>query len=175
MAWIKFLKGWSLILLFTGVPLLDCFDLCLWECCFLLGLAWWEVSSLMPKQINLSHFGVTCNCFDMSTSWLWRLHFLGKLLHLPCWILLKINIRIILWSWRQIPHLSEKNPEYISVQDTCSFWWVLGKRHLSLNCIVPLIDRSVSLSEACQQVKSGLSLNLSVACKNVNIWTKYNF
>ena len=37
------------------------------------------------------------------------------------------------------------------MQDTCSFWWVLGKGHLGLYSIVPLIHRMIALSEACQQ------------------------
>ena len=41
------------------------------------------------------------------------------------------------------------------MQDTCCFWWVLGKRPLCLYSIVPLIYRMIALSEACKQVKSG--------------------
>ena len=40
------------------------------------------------------------------------------------------------------------------MQDVCIFLCVLGKRHLCSYCIVPLIYRSVTLSEACKQVKS---------------------
>ena len=93
LAWIRFLKGWSLILLFIGVPLLMLLSL-LVGMLFQFGLAQWEVRFLMPHEINLSCLGVTCNYFDMSSSWLWRLHFLGMLPHLTCRKLLKINIRI---------------------------------------------------------------------------------
>ena len=44
------------------------------------------------------------------------------------------------------------------MQDSCSFWWVLGKGHLGLYSIVPLIHRMTALSEACQQVKSSSHL-----------------
>ena len=38
------------------------------------------------------------------------------------------------------------------MEDTCNFWWILGKGHLGLYSIAPLIHRMISLSEACQQV-----------------------
>ena len=41
------------------------------------------------------------------------------------------------------------------ILESTSFWWVFGNRNLSLNCIVPPIDRMIALSEACQQVISG--------------------
>ena len=44
------------------------------------------------------------------------------------------------------------------MEDTSCFWWVLGKRHLSLNSIVPLNNWIIILSEACQQVKSGFNI-----------------
>ena len=83
-AWIKsWLVGWSLILVFTWTPLVTpWFNLM--GILFLLGFAWWEVSSLMPHEITLCCLGVTCNCFDVSSGWLWRLHLLGKLPHCAC-------------------------------------------------------------------------------------------
>ena len=42
----------------------------------------------------------------------------------------------------------------VMMKDVCSFLGVSGKRHLSLYCIVPHICRSVTLVEACKQVKS---------------------
>ena len=90
----SFLVGWSFILVFTWVPLLT-----IWSGLVVmllpLALAWWEVCSLMPQQVYLSHLGVTCNFFDVSNSWLWRLHLLDKLPHLACRKLLQINIGII--------------------------------------------------------------------------------
>ena len=56
LAWIKFLKGWSLILVFIGVPILTLWSL-LVGMLFLLGLAWWEASPLMPHEINLICLG----------------------------------------------------------------------------------------------------------------------
>ena len=44
------------------------------------------------------------------------------------------------------------------MHDTCSFWWVLGKQHMGLYSIVPLIHRMIALSKACQQVKSHIHL-----------------
>ena len=40
----------------------------------LLELACWEVCTLMPQQIDLSHLGVTCHLLDMPGSHLWALH-----------------------------------------------------------------------------------------------------
>ena len=142
LAWIKsFLIWWSFILVFTWVALLT-FLSGLMGMLFLLALTWWEVCLLMS--------------FVISSGRHWRLHFLGKLPPCACWKLLKINIGTIHGLGDKLFILQEK-PEYISAQHTCSFWWALGKRHLGLNSIIPFINRSVSLSEACQQVKSGSS------------------
>ena len=40
------------------------------------------------------------------------------------------------------------------MQNTCSFWLVFAKTHLCLNSIVPLIYRTIALSETCKQAKS---------------------
>ena len=69
LAWIKLLKGWSLILVFTWIPLVTLWSR-LVRMLFLLGIAWWVVCSLMPHKINLCHLRVTCNCFDVFCGWL---------------------------------------------------------------------------------------------------------
>ena len=132
LAWIKILKGWSLILVFFGVPLLTPWSL-LVGMLFPLGLAWWEVSSLMTVEISLSLFGVTCNCFDMSSIWLWRFYFLGKLPHLTCRKLLKINITIIYGFGDKVLILLQITRIYLCAR-YLQFLLVLGKRHLNLNC-----------------------------------------
>ena len=102
LAWIKnFLKGWSFILMFTWVPLL-------WSrlvgMLFPLALAWWEVCSLMPHEINLSHLGITCNLFDVPSGRLgipssWQA---ASPCMLETWINLYLNHW---WSSRQTLHL----------------------------------------------------------------------
>ena len=165
-AWIKFLKGWSLILVFIGVPLLTLWSL-LVRMLFPFGLASCGVSFSMPHEVNLGSLGVTCNCFDVSSVWLWGLCFLAS-----CLTLLAGNFWRSILEWFIVLETTlssfRKKTEYISVQDTCSFWWVLGKRYLSLNYIVLLIIRSILLSEACQQVKSG--------SKFIGVWlVKYSY
>ena len=154
LVWIKsFLVGLSFILVFTWVTFLT-FWSGLVGMLFLLALAWWVVCSLMPQKAHLGCLQVTCNFFYMSSSRLWGLHFLGKLPYLACWKPLQINIGIIHGFGDKLLIFEEK-PEYMSMQDIWGFWWVIGMRHLDLNGIVPLISRSIALSEACQQVKSG--------------------
>ena len=70
----------------------------------------------------------------MPNSRLWRLHLLGKLPHLACWKLLLIYIGIIDGFGNQILFFKKKT-ENISMQDTCSFWWVLGKKYLSFTVL----------------------------------------
>ena len=72
------LKGGLWFLCSLGIPLVTLWSR-LVRMLFPLGFAWWEVCSLMPHKINLCHLGVTCNCFDVFSSWLWRFHLLGKL------------------------------------------------------------------------------------------------
>ena len=143
----SFLVGWYLMVVFTWVPLVT-----LWSglvgMLFPLALDLWEVCSLMSHQIHLSHLGITCNLFYVMCGRLWWLHLLSKLPNFACRKLLQINVRIIDGLGNKFFILEEK-PEYISVQDTCSFWWVLGKRHLCLYSIVPLIYWLIALSEAC--------------------------
>ena len=121
---------------------------------FPLALAWWEVSSLMSHQIHLSCLGVTCNLFNMMCSRPEWLHLLCKLPDFACKKHFQIYITIIDGLGNKL-FIFEKKPEYISMQNTCCFWWVLGKRCLGLYSIVPLIYRMISLSEVCKQVKSG--------------------
>ena len=147
LAWIKFLKGlWFLCPL---KYLFWFFDLCLWECCFYLDLlggasVLWYLIRLTWATWGSLATGFMCLAVDFEDS-----IFLAS-----CLTLLAGNFsRSIFKSFMVLETNSSsfwKKTEYISVQDTFSFWWVRGKRHLSLYCIVPLIDRYVSLSEACQ-------------------------
>ena len=136
LAWIKFLLRWYIMVVLTWVPLVTVFF-------------FW-----MPHKVNLSCLGINCNLFEVSSSRLWRLHLFGRLPHLACWKLFQIYIWNIYGFGNKLIILQEI-PECISVQDASCFWWVLGKRHLSLNSIVPLMNWSIALSEACQQVISG--------------------
>ena len=64
------------------------------------------------------------------------------------------------------------------MQDTSCFWWEFGKRHLSLNSIISLINWSISLSEACHQVKSGsnfIGLSLAKSSYLAQITSKLRF
>ena len=76
-----FLVGWLLLIVITWVPLVT-----IWSglvmLLFPLGFSWWELCSLMPHNINLGHLGVTWNCFNVSSSWLWGFHLLGNLSYL---------------------------------------------------------------------------------------------
>ena len=56
LAWIKLLKGCSLILVFTWIPLMTLWSR-LVRMLFLLGFAWWEVFSMIPHKTNLCHLG----------------------------------------------------------------------------------------------------------------------
>ena len=64
-----------------------------------------------------------------------------------------INTTIIDGFWHKFFIFQEK-PKDVMMQDVCSFLWVFSKTHLSLYSIVPFIYRSVTLAEACKQVKS---------------------
>ena len=150
---IKFLLiGWHLLTVFTWIPLVAPWSR-LERLLFPLALAWWEVCSLMSHQIDLWCLGFTCNLFNMMYRSFRCLHLFCKLPDFACRNLLQIYIAIIYALGNKL-FIFQKEPEYISMQDTCCFWWVLGKRHLCLYCIVPLTYWSISLSEACKQVKS---------------------
>ena len=92
----------------------------------------------MSHQIDLAHFGVTCNLFDMMPCGLLCLHLLSKLPDFACRELLEIYAAIIYGFGHKL-FIFQEEPEYISMQDTCNFWWVFGKRPLCLYSIVPLI------------------------------------
>ena len=150
------LVGWHLMIVFTWVPLLT-----LWSglkrLLFPHTLAWWEVCSLMSHQVHLNHLGVTCNLFYMMCSRLW---WLSKLSDFVWRKLLQIYITCIDGLGNKL-FIFEKKPEYISMQDTCCFWWVHSKRHLWLYSIVPLIYRMI----ACLKFVSRLNLALtSLVC-----------
>ena len=125
-AWIKsVLIWWFFTLVFTRVPLLTLWSM-LVGMLFPLWLALWEVSSLMPQKIKLSCLRVTGNCFDVSSGWLWRFHYLAN-----CLTLLVGNFsRSILESFMVLEtnySSFRKKSEYISMQDACSFWWDLAR------------------------------------------------
>ena len=142
--------GWHLLLL-TCIPLVTGWS---WlERLFLLVLAWWEVCALMSHQIDLGHFGVTCNLFDVIHSCLRCLHLLCKLSDYACRKLNKIYYTVIDGFWHKFLILQVK-PKDVTMQDVFSVWWVFSETHLCLYSIVPLIYRSVTLVEACKQVKS---------------------
>ena len=151
---IKFpLVGSHLLVVFTCISLVTLWSW-LERLLFPLALAWWEVHSLMSYQIDWGHLGVTCNLFDVMCFSLWCLHLLCKLPDFACRKLLQMYTAII-YGFGHTLFIFHKEPEYIFMQDTCCFWWVMGKRHLCLYWIVPLIYRWISLSEVCKQAISG--------------------
>ena len=134
--WILLVTGWSWL-----------------ERLFLLVLPWWEVCLLMSHQIDLGHFGVTCNLFDVKCCGLWNLHFLCKLPDFACRKLF-YTYTAIMYGFGYKLFILQEEPQYVMMQDVYSFFWVLGKLLvLVLHCTT--LYRSVPLSEACKQVKSG--------------------
>ena len=82
------------------------------------------------------------------------LHLFIKLPIFACRKLLQIYVTIIDGLGNKFSSLRKKQ-ENISMQENCSFCWVLGKRHLGPYIIVPVIYRMITLSESCRQVNSG--------------------
>ena len=146
---IKFLLvGWHLLSVFTWIQLVLTWKI-VSSCAYLVeGLC----TNVSPDWFG--PLGVTYNLFDVTCCSLWNLHLLCKLPDFACRKPFPIYTAIIFGFGHKLFFLQEE-PKYVKMQDVCNFFWVFGKRHLCLYYIVPLIYRSVTLSEACKQVKSG--------------------
>ena len=124
----------------------------------LLVFACWEVCTLMPHQIDVSHLGVTCHLLDVPGSHLCTLHLLCKLPDLACGKLVQVYVAVINCLGDKFLIFQAK-PKGVPVKELCCFWGVLSQSNLSLYCIVPFINWLVSLLEACKQVKSSPDCN----------------
>ena len=167
-----FLKG-GLWFLCSLENLFWLFDLCLWEYRFHLDLHGGRPVLSCLKRFTWATWGsvatdLMCLAVDFDDS-----IFLAS-----CLTLLAGNfsrsIFTIIDCLRDKLFIFQRKTEYISMQNTCCFCWVLGKRHLSLNCFVPITDRSFSLSKACQQVKSSSSF-ICLWLAKIFILGPYNF
>ena len=122
----------------------------------LLVLACWEVCTLMPHQIGLSHLGVTCHLLDVPGRHLWALHFLCKLPDLACRKLVQVCVAVINYLGRWIPPLSRK-PEDVPVKDLGCFWGYLAK---ATSVCTALYHSSTDLFP-CQKLVSKSNLSLT--------------
>ena len=97
----------------------------------LLVLAYWEVCTLVPHQIDLNHLGVTCHLLIVPGSCLWTLHLLCKLPDLACRKLVQFYVAVINCLGDQFLIFQEK-PKDVPVGDLGCFWGVLSQSNLGL-------------------------------------------